>query len=248
MSFSLTNKKSVGFVAYELLERLDIKISKSLFFLNLSKIPVNQDSLLAIKHLFSTTKIDNVLVSLKRNELDKISDLSFPFITTIKEEFEITPALITKFQNDIVEFENYKGKLAEPWEEFKKKWTGIALMVFPSEEILKNAQSKKWTLNVEFLFKIAAIVALLGILFLSHSSSSSWVIPSLFLLKIVGLFVSILLITNDYNKTNSIIQRICLAQQIQIVIKFWILMPPNFLAFLNFPMQVLCILQAHFCI
>jgi uncharacterized membrane protein len=190
--------------------------------LNISVLPLtkllanhpNPNSLAAIGDILNETRIKNVTLLFSEHEKNKLLELPTPFISqTIEGGFVV----VKKMTDSIVEYySSILGNIKEDWSIFNTQCTGVALLAFPDEksgEKIFPAQNKQVTLEKTAfrLIGIGLMVSIIGFLIILFQSSLGLQGVLLMILKLIGLSICSLLILNDFDNTDSIVNRVCSA-------------------------------------
>ncbi len=157
--------------------------------------------------------LDSLLIKLNRDEFNQVNDFNFPFVGLLSNEDKSYCAIISKIEDGNVSYKTIYGKITETWDLFAKKWSGNALLLFPEESEKKEYNRSKFTIFDLDILNIGITIVFLT-LFLSGFSwlyfkSDSILLPLLWLFKIIGIYLSTLLILHGFNQESSLVSKFC---------------------------------------
>ena len=153
--------------------------------------------------------IENASVQFEFNDFHKISELPTPLIVQLQNENDRYVA-VESIRNDSIKYYDADiGFVTEDLNVFNQKWSGIALIVFPkpyeksNELLLKNFENG--------IIPVIILALLVIFYYLSNIllTGNGFLVLALFVVKMFGLGVSLLLLQNEINSENSIVNQLC---------------------------------------
>lgn len=212
--FSPTTESNCESAMCALIRTLGIKVSPKTIKQKIQEHP-NTPSLLTISDLLNEWKVKNV--SIRASE-EQIHELPMPFIAQVRQNS----------QNDFIVIRENNGKsliasdtIHKKWHkvsfhEFIDKWTGVVMLVEPSDDA-GEPDYKKNSLNTRLgiiapLFAISAVIGLWflsGLFnFLNHGIGA--LTPTIFFsLKLFGCYITGLLLWYEIDQSNAILKKVC---------------------------------------
>ena len=211
MKLNPSEKNAISVVDY-IINSLKIKVTtktlKETLYLN-----PNFPSLLSLSDVLKDWGVNNLAT---RIHYEDLINIPLPAIAYINVNGGIFAPIRNVTETSIEWRDNQEKWKTETIEEFNSKWDNVVLLF----ELKENAGEKnyidKW--KEDFLSKMRKPVIILGFIFsflliLSIWGTSlnnlDWKHISLFAVKLVGTFVSSLLILNSIDSNNSFIRSIC---------------------------------------
>ncbi|MBN3584793.1 VKOR family protein [Algoriphagus aestuarii] len=166
-------------------------------------------SLLSVSDTLQEYGIESLAIKHPKKELD---DLPLPGIVQVFKGKEMFFNIITSVSNQAVSLIDEEGIAKKmSTSDFFEIWTGVILLLEKGENATEHGIRKKSN-ELLFLKTIGTICCLSLIswfLLISFESAFSLVILSYFLLKALGLFISILLLWYQQNKDNPTLNQFC---------------------------------------
>lgn len=174
----------------------------------------NYPSLLSLSDTFTDWKIDNLPIQLDEKEINQIYEFPIPFLAHIKinqEEEEFV--LVTELNKNGINYLSSKGRKQSSFQDFKGKWTRIALLLSSNENITikespKDKNKRKWTLVFETLL-IGLFFTLISVGLLNILQIGGGFFLGLGLLKIMGLSISSILLMRELGASKELVKTIC---------------------------------------
>jgi len=173
----------------------------------------DSESLLSIVDTLSKYQITSLPVKIGIEKLDQIP---FPCIIQIKQDEGFNFYCLTGFSENEVQYLDERGKIKKiSLEEFKFKWTGVALFVEKSELSSEPDYDIKFKeqrfSKVLYSLLIISIIALLGIIVVDWSGSATLLILSILIifLKAAGLIISSMLLWYEVDRNNPMLKEYC---------------------------------------
>ena len=171
-------------------------------------------SLLSISNSLTDWNIDNLSLRLSPNEYGRIHELTSPFVSILDDKGKNQFILVDKVEENAIQYQNTEGVVSESLDIFFQRWTGYALLAFPSAEAGerdfkmkgKEIAIKKIALSI---LTAAIIVCIIGLSVMIYLSTLGFREVLLIALKIIGILLCSLLIKNDLGDETSIINRVC---------------------------------------
>ncbi len=200
-------------VSKNLLYHLCIPVTNSYLTSSIKNHP-NSRTIASISAMLKKLKIRNMTVKIT---VDELNEIPYPAIAQIKKNdsgYFIMLKCINS--NQIKYIDPDVGWVTESKIEFQKKWTGIVLMADAEESIGEQDYKKKrlyeklTTLKAPFLVVAGIILLGLTISFVIISRSffiGDWL--PLFLIKVAGVAICILLLIKTIDSQNPLVNRIC---------------------------------------
>ena len=163
-------------------------------------------NLYGLSDMLSVYKIENTGVQVEDKDL---GELTFPFVAHVGNDFVVVSHLSGQMMEYI-----WRGKrISVPVEEFKRLWSGIALVAEPGKSSVEPEYRKHW--KAEFLssvqkigmIMILAILLLLGCL--QHQLFSSVAGSLVLLINLAGVGVTYLLLLKQGKIQSEYTDKIC---------------------------------------
>lgn len=176
------------------LQALDINVSYALIDRQLKTHP-DYPSLLSITDTLDYLGIENVAVKIEKHLLHEVSTPFLAHLNTNGGEFVIA---------------DNRDTLEKKHPGFFNNWSGVVVMAEKEPE-WKNKENdeflKKDRLNV--LKRDTAIIVVLVMAVAASVFSSGWIMASLIMVALAGVFVSWLIVSRDIGIENSIADQVC---------------------------------------
>lgn len=199
---------AIDYIINSLKIRVTTKTLKETLYLN-----PNFPSLLSLSDVLKDWGVSNLATRIHHEDLINIP---LPAIAYVNVNGGMFTPIRSVTETEIEWRDNQEKWKTETIEEFKNKWDNVVLLFEPKE----NAGEKNFTdkRKEDFLEKIrnpvtitVSIVSFLLIIFIWGTSLNNldWKRISLFAVKLIGTFVSSLLILNSVDSNNSFIRSIC---------------------------------------
>ena len=164
-------------------------------------------TLFQIKQVFNFLGIPNIAFEITNTDKNQLIELPVPFISHLKSSSEFI--LIDEVENNQVKYIDESGKkILDNWTDFESKWSGVALLAFP-ETYQNNKNSFTITQFAQLLLMLLIMSVISYYSFNLYSIATSWHILILFITKIIGIAISIILLDHEYNMKNSIVESLC---------------------------------------
>ncbi len=197
---------------YKLLKLYNIRINYNLLKTKIETHP-NTNTLSSYIDTMNELGIENAVLQLPKENYSQIYELPQPFLGHLEQnggEFIMVEQAKDGF---VAYYSAISGSIKEDWSTFKEKWSGIALLVFPETDQSKKNKHKSYPLSIErysqVLLAMVGVIFLLFYVFSYHSLTASWLVSGILFTKSIGLLVSVLLLQNDHNESDSFINRFC---------------------------------------
>lgn len=198
-----------SFTVFRYIKELKIPLSFSSFTGSLETHP-DYPSLLSITESLKKWKIDSLAIKI---EPEKLDDLPTPFLAYINDD-ETNLVLITSV-NGAIEFKEQFGKKRISRSEFLKKWNNVVLLAEKTEQSGEPEYRKKRTTEIIRALPYPAILVccllLTALSFILSDSSSKPFIFFLLIVKLVGCFLTSLLLGFETNQSNTFLKQFCAA-------------------------------------
>lgn len=173
----------------------------------------DSESLLSIVDTLTKYQITSLPVKIGIEKLDQIS---LPCVIQIKQDEGFNFYCLTGFSENEVEYLDERGKIKKlSLEEFKFKWTGVALFVEKSELSSEPDYDIKFKeqrfSKVLYSLLIISIIALLGIIVVDWAGPAPLLILFILLifLKAAGLIISSILLWYEVDNNNPTLKEYC---------------------------------------
>ena len=165
-------------------------------------------SLLAI---YDTFEQFNLVVDAFINEDKDLEKATFPFIGQVQRKDSKYFVVLKKVQdNKIVMYDEHNRKQSISKEEFLNIWTGVYVYVHPSTKVkISNTNTSRDRRILSFI--TLALLTILVIVPISHflgSEKAMFLLPY-FVLKVIGLLVTLGLLWYEVDKFNPVLKNIC---------------------------------------
>jgi uncharacterized membrane protein len=196
------------------INRLAKELSAKFTYHNLKKeLTEHPDypSMLALSDTLNSMKIKNLAVKIPINQLTEVPT---PCIAALEGEERIF-AVIESVKDNGVEWWHYeKGVIRQSIDDFRLNWKGSLILAEASDESIEN----NYLLNrrkeiLRYLFQIISVAFCFTMLFqitkYLFQSSDATVFLFFICIKLIGLMVSILLLTYMFNENSEILRKIC---------------------------------------
>jgi len=196
-------------ITRQLLNSLNVRVSRPTVDFCLQEHP-GYPTLLALSDCLSKWKMENQAYYIKREDYD-VDDLLFPFIAHLKENggrFILVKSII---DGKVIYSDEFKKKWEISEFDFLDRWDGIALH---AEKTSKSGEYDYIYNYIQHKLNILIIPGLILIsLILIIYSISSRDLPQGFILlsslKLVGTFISILLLIQSVGAKNPFLRKLC---------------------------------------
>jgi uncharacterized membrane protein len=209
MNYTFVKKNNVISTTQRLLKLLKVKVTDTTLKEKLQN-HIDYPSLLAISEVFQDLNIDNYTISITVCELPEVPT---PCLALIKKE---TLIIINSIENGIVNWWHFEyGNMNESVSIFADKWSGILMLVNSSE--LSGENEFKLRLRKELIFYIgnklliffSLLFFLVNIYLFTPINEMSVYVLLLVVTKILGVFISVLLLWHIIDRDNSTFSNIC---------------------------------------
>lgn len=167
------------------------------------------NSMLSLSDALQNWNVDNMTIKIPKDSFNKIWELSIPFVAFLPEktgEF----VLVTKInQQTITYFSGFTNKYeVESVSHFKRKWSGIALLILKEKATIKDIFSYYlFFLKADVFKKIDFFILIIFSIVIAFSFNSS--IFYLLIIKVIGFYLGWELIKQYFRESNSIVSHIC---------------------------------------
>ena len=215
MQLSQTHEGVV--ITKKMLQFLGIKVNPTSVDEKITNHP-SPHSLLSIANSLTDWNIDNLSLRLSPNEFERIHEFNAPFVGIVNENGEKQFLLVDKVEKNAIHYQDTEGGASEALDKFFQRWTGYALLAFPSEKagekdfITKKNQAIVQN-SVLIILCLAILTGLVGLFTKVFQSDLGLQGIGLIVLKLMGLVISSLLIKHDFDAENSIVNRVCSANK-----------------------------------
>jgi len=168
-------------------------------------------SLLSISDSLTKWNVENVALTLDKENLEQYP---FPLLAFIGKDFKV----ITKNTTDAIYYIDTDGKTTkENKDDFLNKWGGMGLLaqvdeVSGEKDYAKKKLKEKKEAKAIPILAALFLICICGAIFSFANSNSAINIfgyTSLLVLKLTGIFVSVLLLWYDIDKNNPTLKKIC---------------------------------------
>ncbi|WP_199120296.1 vitamin K epoxide reductase family protein [Pedobacter sp. ASV28] len=167
-------------------------------------------SLLAVSDSLSQWSIPSGAYYIDKDNYDP-TDLSYPFIAHTHGKGGRF-ILVKSISNNRVFYSNENSsEMVDTEEKFLKSWSGYILCAYPNEKSGDTRyKSQVLKSTIESLKLPFGILLLIAILTLGFSATIiNWQYISIIALKLIGVFVSVLLLIQSFDANNPLIKNIC---------------------------------------
>ncbi len=200
-------------VTKNLLHHLSVPVT-NIYLTNSIKEHQNSATIASISSLLDRLKINNMTVHITTDDLNEIA---YPAIAQIeKNNYGYFVMLLGAKNNQVKYIEPELGWITESFDDFKKKWTGIVLMAdaegSTGEKNYAKKRMRERLTNLKIPLMIVGITVLLGLSMASGVRSyplfvGNWL--PVFLIKLAGVAISILLLIKTIDSQNPLVNKIC---------------------------------------
>jgi uncharacterized membrane protein/uncharacterized protein YeaO (DUF488 family) len=209
LNFFKPKKQNAISVVKYLLESLKVKVTKHTISKTLTEHP-DYPNLSSICDSLSEWHLPNQAYNIKKADFDA-NDLYYPFIAHSKENGG-RYLLVHHIQNQQVLISDEQGKNATLTEqEFLVKWSGIALHATATAKSGEKDYAGKRVTEIFNQVKLPLLLCIgIGILVKQIDPQLvGWSYLSLFVIKLLGIAISVLLLIQSVDANNPFIQNLC---------------------------------------
>lgn len=196
-----------------ILKKFDVLLSKQ-YVDNLLNSHPNYPSFLSYSDTFTHLGIDNIPVKLDNNELNQVKEFPIPFIAHVESNYTNDFVIVEKYNDDEVQYFQHQKLITETTASFLKKWTRIALLLYPNDTISPQSVDIEVQKSISYQQLQKGVLISLGILLLILGLYHSFMIDgmvlmTLVLFKLIGLGISTLLELNRLNIGKELTHTLC---------------------------------------
>lgn len=163
-------------------------------------------NLYGLSDMLSVYKIENTGVQVEDKNL---KELTFPFVAHVGNDFVV----VRHLSGQTVEYIWRGKKISVPVDEFKRLWSGIALVAEPGEFSREPEYDKHWKAELSNLVQRIGLIMILAVLLLlgclQHRLFSSISSSILLLINLAGIGVTYLLLLKQGKIQGEYTDRIC---------------------------------------
>ena len=196
-------------VLKNLMHLIGVKITAS----SINRIVHHPDypGLTSLSDSLSDWRVDNMGVKLN---LEQLQEIPLPAIAHLNK-YNGYFVVLSKIENDSLQYlDPETGWVSETFNDFEKKWSGVALLVSANETSGERNYKLKRKLEIAEQAKPMALVLLSTLLFVIPTIavfSSSFFLPwvCLLLIKATGLGLCITLLVKQTGMNNSFVNKVC---------------------------------------
>lgn len=209
MNLFRRTRNNLAFVTYLLLTALKIKVNYS-SVVNYVESHPQYPSLLTISDCLSQFKVTNQVYQLDKNDY-RDAELPFPFITHSsidKGSFSLVQEVDA---DDLKITDEMHQKLMISKQEFFSTWEGIILVAYPDDDSgeIDFFQHYTQSLIQKTALPLLLVVIFSLLIFVFSLHTFTWLILWISTLKLIGLAIGIILLTQSINSNSSVVNKIC---------------------------------------
>lgn len=195
---------------YGLLRALRARVTKATVQETLLSHP-DYPSILSLSDALTDWQVDNTALQL--NTVEQLRELPLPFVAHLKRNGGWY-VLVTDLKGDHITYtDSGRGRVTGALTEFEKQWSGVVLLAEADGQsgepdyATKRTQERLTELRGPVVLIGTLLVFLLAILNVAHNlTAPGWL---LLLTKLIGLFVSGLLVAKQLGNKNTLTDRLC---------------------------------------
>lgn len=193
-------------IFYELLKLLDVKHTK-LFSRKLYSEHAHKDNLFGLSKMLCEYGVDNE--GLRFKDKDGLTELDVPFVAQLNEEL----VLVLKITGDNVTCFHRGMEKELPLTEFKEKWSGVVLAVYPHTQAIEpeyreNKRKESYKTALKYTLTGCICITMVSVVLTKHYFQNTGMLLAL-IINLLGVYIGYLLMLKQIKAHSASADKIC---------------------------------------